>query len=166
MVRFYRVAVTRRTRGWIHESAIAIPGRSGDDQRVIDLIPLGDDPIERLTLCKLFVDRFKMSPLVPKALLLMAKEADRAASSLLGRSRRRLSNVSDLNLRARDLYLTDSGLDRYSKLSVRFDFDEANHKYEYDGRAYLEIIRLYPKSKEAELARVWLERKGRLNSRR
>src|SRR5262245_630321 len=28
---FYRVAVSRRTRGWIHESALAIQGRTGED---------------------------------------------------------------------------------------------------------------------------------------
>ena len=30
---FYRVAVTRRTRGWIHQSALAVPGRRGEDER-------------------------------------------------------------------------------------------------------------------------------------
>ena len=33
----YRVAVTRRTRGWIHNSAVAIPGRAGDDARLLRL---------------------------------------------------------------------------------------------------------------------------------
>src|SRR5262245_9529299 len=33
--RFYRVAVSRRTRGWIHESAVAMQGKVGEDQRIM-----------------------------------------------------------------------------------------------------------------------------------
>ena len=151
--RFYRVAVTRRTRGWIHESAIAVPGRLGQDQRVLELITIADDPIDRLTLCKLFIDRFKYSTLVPRALLLMGEEADRAATSLIGRASRRLARGSGrLQGRMRDLYLSDSGLDRYSKLNVFFAFDETSRMYEYDGWAYREILRRYPRSEEAEKA--------------
>src|SRR5215475_14424147 len=35
---FYRVAVTRRTRGWIHQGAIALVGRAGEDERVLRVI--------------------------------------------------------------------------------------------------------------------------------
>src|ERR1700754_3537411 len=35
---FYRVPVTRRTRGWIHQGAIALPGRAGEDNRVLKII--------------------------------------------------------------------------------------------------------------------------------
>ena len=36
--RFCRVAVTRRTRGWIHESALAVQGRAGEDRRIVKLL--------------------------------------------------------------------------------------------------------------------------------
>src|SRR6266404_594955 len=46
---FCRVAVTRRTRGWIHESALAVQGRAGEDNRIMKLIK-GSDGVDKITL--------------------------------------------------------------------------------------------------------------------
>jgi hypothetical protein len=156
--RFYRVAVTRRTRGWIHESALAVPGRPFEDERVIKLIATMSDPFDRVSLCRLFLDHFGRSPLAPRALLLMAEESDAAAASLSRRAAARLEGVdlSKLNVRRRDLYLSDPGLDRYSRLRLNFGFDEATGTYVYDGQAYRELIRRFPTSPEAERARAIL----------
>jgi len=159
---FYRVAVTRRTRGWIHESALAVPGRAGDDRRVSRLV-ISLEGLDRLSLCRLFRERFSRSPLLPRMLLAFAEEAERSASALGPRARRRLAGLDDAGARAhrRDYYLSDPGLDRYSKLGIRFDFDEATGGYIYDGQAYREIVRRFPASPEAKRARDLLAGAGR-----
>ena len=60
---FYRVAVTRRTRGWIHQGAVMLPGRAGEDARMIRVIEETGDGLDRLALCRLFLERFGHSRL-------------------------------------------------------------------------------------------------------
>ncbi len=151
---FYRVAISRRTRGWIHRSALAIAGRAGEDEKVINLIDSQSEEIDRLTLCRLFIDRFPRSALAPRALLTMGKEAERAASEIASLARRRLSKMSakDRYAPLRDYYLSDTALDRYSRLRIRFEFDESTSAYIYDGQAYRELIKKFPASDEARQA--------------
>jgi hypothetical protein len=159
-----RIAVTRRTRGWIHHSAIAVPGHSGEDQRVIDLITGTKDGLERITLCKLFIDRFPRSPLTPRVLLIAGKEADKAATALGRRAQKRLKDATG-PITSRELYLNDPGLDRYSRLLVNFNFNEETGRYAYDGHAYREILKRFPASDEATRARATLERASGLQAR-
>jgi len=155
---FCRVAVTRRTRGWIHSSAIAVQGRPGEDQRILKLIENSSDGLDRIALCRLLIERFGQSRLVARALLLMGEEADRAAETLTQRARKRLAEVQVSNsTRLRDYYLSDAGLDRYSKLHIVFDFNEASAQFVYDGKAYRDIVRRFPEREEAILARQRLE---------
>ncbi|HXG95400.1 MAG TPA: hypothetical protein VNN73_23910 [Blastocatellia bacterium] len=158
-VKFYRIAVTRRTRGWIHEAAIAVPGRAGDDERIFKLIESANDGLDRITLCKLFIEQFNRSQFTPRVLLRMAEEAEHAAVALSQRARRRLDdlNAANANASSRDYYLNDSGLDRYNRLRVVFNFNEATAEYVYDGRAYREILRRFPASEEAKVASERLE---------
>ncbi len=160
--RFYRVAVSRRTRGWIHEAAIAVPGRVGEDERFMKLIQNTSDGIDRISLCRLFLEHFNRSALAPRALLAIGEEADRAAVTLTRYARKRLKELDEKNGNAslRDYYLNDSGLDRYSKLQVAFDFKDSTAAYSYDGKTYREIIRRFPDSKEAQIARARLDRTG------
>lgn len=157
--RFCRVAVTRRTRGWILESALAATGKIGEDRRIMKLIEGTKDGVDRISLCRLLIERFSQSPLVPRALLLLGEEADRAAQALTQRARKRLADASEenWNAKARDYFLNDVGLDRYSKLHVVFDFNEVTSEYVYDGRAYLEVVRRFPRHEEAGLARQRIE---------
>lgn len=157
--RFCRVAVTRRTRGWILESALAAPGRAGEDRRIMKLIEGTKDGLDRISLCWLIIDRFGQSKLVPHALLLMGEEADRAAQVLTQRARKRLADASEetWNASARDYFLNDVGLDRFSKLHIVFDYNAITSEYVYDGRAYGEIIRRFPNHEEAVLARQRIE---------
>ena len=154
---FFRVAVTRRTRGWIHHAAVAVSSRAAEDARVIALIEEVRDGLDRITLCKLFLERFATSRFVPRALLLMAEEADRAATSLVARANRRIQGSGGHEISLSELYLNDAGLDRYSRLRISFDFDETAGRYKYDGKAYREILRRFPKSQEASVARTRLE---------
>ena len=157
---FYRVAVTRRTRGWIHQGAIALPGRAGEDERVIQVIEETSDGLDRIALCQLFLERFNRSRLQPRALFLLGEEAGHAAAALTQHARRRLKTLDEqkhgANLEA--YYLNDPGLDRYSRLRVAFRFDASQSRYAYDGKAYRDIIRRYPQSAEAEIARRHIEK--------
>jgi hypothetical protein len=157
--KFYRVAVTRRTRGWIHEAAIAIPGRANEDARLMRRLAETRQEKEglanfadRLVLGKLFIEQFPTSKLMPKALLWFGEDSYRLAAWLKGTAQRHLKNLDD-EIRARDFYLSDPGLDRFSKLGVRFDYSEKTGEYVYDGQAYRDLIRRFPKSPEAALGR-------------
>jgi hypothetical protein len=153
--KYYRVAATRRTRGWIHEAAIAAPGRAGEDERLMRLIKNASDGVDRITLCNLFLEHFNRSALAPRAWLEIGEEADRAAATLTRNARKRLKDIKEGASLAslRDYYLNDAGLDRYSKLSVVFNFTDSTSEYAYDGKAYREIVRRFPNSEEARIAR-------------
>jgi hypothetical protein len=159
---FYRVAVSRRTRGWIHAAALAVPGRAGEDDRFMKLIQNTGDGVDRIALCRLFLEHFNRSALAPRALLAIGEEADLAAAALTRYARKRLKELDEKNGNAslRDYYLNDPGLDRYSKLQVAFDFKDSTAGYSYDGKSYREIIRRFPDSKEAQIARARLDRAG------
>ena len=96
---------------------------------------------------------------MPRALLLIGEEAERAAPTLGQRARKRLAEPGggDSSIGLRDYYLNDSGLDRFSKLGVGFQFSEPTAEYVYDGKAYREIIKRFPQCEEASLARHRLE---------
>ena len=165
--RFCRVAVTRRTRGWIHSSALAVQDRAGEDQRIMKLIETASDGLDRIWLCRILIERFGQSRLVPRALLLLGDESDRAADTLTQRARKRLAEVQLGNAtRLSDYYLNDAGLDRYSKLRIVFDFNESIAEFVYDGRAYRDIVRRFPHREEAILARQRLELESRKMARR
>ena len=154
---FYRVAVTRRTRGWIHASAVATPGRRGEDQRLMSLIAQTTDGIDKITLCRIVIERFPQSRFVPSAMLLLGEEAERAADTLSQRTRRRLAEIRGAEASLRDYYLNDAGLDRYSRLGIVFDFDETTGQFAYNGKAYRDILRRFPHVEEAKLARQRLD---------
>ena len=113
------------------------------------------DGFDRITLCLLLIERFKSSPLVPTALLTMAAEAERVAPMLSERAAKRAPAIDPrtANASLRDYYLNDAVLDRYSKLRVSFNFDEAAGQYIYDGWAYRVIIKRFPASEVAKTAR-------------
>ena len=158
--KFYRVAVTRRTRGWIHESSLAIPSRPHEDERLIKLITDARDGLDRIALCRLFLEHFSRSPIAPRALLALAEEADHASAALSQNARKRLKGVDEHSSNLRDYYLSDTGLDRYSRLGITFDFKPSTAEYVYDGKAYREILKRFPQSAEAQLARKRLDSVG------
>ena len=154
---FYRVAVTRRTRGWIHASALATPGRRDQEQRIMSLIAQSTDGIDRITLCRIIIERFAQSRFVPRAMLLLGEEAERVADALSQRTRRRLAEVRGGEASLRDYYLSDAGLDRYSRLGIVFDFNETTGQFAYNGKAYRDLLRRFPNVEEAKLARQRLD---------
>ena len=124
------------------------------------------DSVDKITLCKLLCEHFGKSKLVPRAMLLLGEESERVADTLSQRTRRRLAEVRGAVAKTRDYYLSDAGLDRFSKLGVVFDFNEASGAFVYDGRSYRELIKRFPGSKEAQQARPRLELISRMTTQR
>lgn len=173
--KFYRVAISRRTRGWIHEAAIAIPGRVGEDARLLDLITESyaekenlTSITERLILCKLFSEKFVNSKFLPEVLLTLGQDAERIAALLNKTPPKHLnalqqaekSTLKTAYLRAdlRDIYLSDPRLDRYSRLGIHFEYLPKSNEFIYNGQAYQQIVRRFAKSAAYETANQrWLE---------
>lgn len=154
-VTFFLVNVTRRTRGWIQREALVSPSRSGDDRRLFDLIR-GSQGFDRISRARIFLDHFPRSPLRPGVLLLLGDSAEEAAEKL-SKSAARTINKSVSAAPEFTYYLNYSGLDRYNRLRITFVFDQSTKRFHYDGAAWRELIRRYPKTPQAAEARKRLE---------
>lgn len=122
-----RVAVTRRTRGWIPAVAIASPGDADGEQRLASRL---DSTVGfgRLELARLAIDRFPR--LRSLGNVAFEQEAERAAALLTKRAARRFAGARDLAPAAlRVRMLLDPLLDRYVRLGVRFDADPEFLRY-------------------------------------
>lgn len=155
---FYHVLVTRRTSGWLQSDAVIASWRPGDDQRLLRLID-GADEFDRVARARVFLDAFPRSSLRPQALLSYGDAAEEAAAKLSREAERRFERRELPAGGAPEFsyYLNYSGLDRYNRLGVIFTFDRAAKKFHYDGAAWREILKRYPKSPEATEARKRLE---------
>ncbi len=160
---FYRVAVTRRTSGWLQSEAVISSWREGDDERLMKLLD-GADEFDRVARAKIFLDAFPRSPLRPKALLIYGDAAEEAATKLSREAERRFERRELPTGGAPEFsyYLNYSGLDRYNRQGVSFAFNRAEKKFHYEGWAWREIVRRYPNSAEAAEARVRLESSGKV----
>ncbi len=160
---FYRVAVTRRTSGWLQSEAVISSWRHGDDERLMKLLD-GADEFDRVARAKIFLDAFPRSPLRPKALLIYGDAAEEAATKLSREAERRFERRELPTGGAPEFsyYLNYSGLDRYNRQGVSFAFNRAEKKFYYEGWAWREIVRRYPNSAEATEARVRLESSGKV----
>ena len=147
---FYRVAVTRRTRGWLQREAIVTPARTGDDSRLLALIKASRD-FDRIARARIFLDAFPRSPHRPAVLLMLGDEAEKAAAKLSQDAARRLHS-EELNATGASLasyFLNYSGLDRYRRQGIVFTFDSRTGRFQYDGAAWRELIRRHRGSAEA-----------------
>lgn len=155
---FHHVAVTRRTFGWIQSQALVSSGRHGDDQRLAHLIR-GADEFDRVARARVFLDTFPRSPLRPKVLLLLGDAAEEAAERLSREAGRRFERREIPTDGAPEFsyFLNYNGLDRYNRQGVIFVFDRTSKRFHYEGAAWREIVRRYPKSQEAVEARKRME---------
>jgi hypothetical protein len=151
---FHRVAVTRRTRGWIQREALVRPGDKGEDERLLRLIEASRD-FDRLVRAGIFLEAFPRSSLRPKVLLILGDEASKAAHKLSQEATRRLDReeMKATGASLRSYYLNYSGLDRYRRQGIGFTFDEETRQLHYDGAAWQELIRRYGASPEAAAVR-------------
>lgn len=157
-VKFYRVAVTRRTGGWLQTEAVVAPGRAGDDARLLRLIQSSAD-FDRIVRARIFLDFFAKSTLRPAVLLLYGEEAEKAAARLSRDAARRLDEreMTASGAPAFSYFLNYSGLDRYRRQGIAFLFDREAKRFHYNGESWREIVRRYPRSVEAAEARKRLE---------
>src|SRR6185503_3802450 len=151
---FFLVNVSSRTHGWIQREAVVSPSRAGDDRRLLDLIR-SSEGFDCISRARIFLDHFPRSPMRPAVLLLLGDMAEEVAEKLSKSASRRLNHLGA----APELtyYLNYTGLDRYNRLRITFVFDESAKRFHYDGAAWREVIRHYPKSPEAVEARKRLD---------
>ena len=146
-ITFLLVNVSSRTHGWIQRDAVVSPSRSGDDRKLLTLIQRSDG-FDRLARARIFLDYFPHSPLRPEVLLLLGDTAESLAVKLSQDAARRLND--DLGDAPEfSYYLNYTGLDRYNRQRIGFVFDKATKRFLYDGTAWRELIRRYPKTLQA-----------------
>ena len=151
-VTFFLVNVTSRTHGWIQREAVVSPSR--DDRRLVGLIERSEG-FDRLSRARIFLDHFPRSPLRPQVLLLLGDSAEELAERLSNSASRRMNHLGDAP--EFTYYLNYTGLDRYNRLRITFVFDQSTKRFHYDGAAWREVVRRYPKSPEALEAKKRLE---------
>jgi hypothetical protein len=149
-ITFVLVNVSNRTHGWIQRDAVASPSRPADDRRLLMLIRRSSG-FDRIVRARIFLDYFRGSPVRPEVLLLLGDTAEALAAKLSLDATRRLKN--DLGAAPEfSYYLNFTGLDRYNRQRVGFIFDNTAKRFHYDGAAWRELIRRYPRSREASFA--------------
>jgi hypothetical protein len=160
--KFFRVAVSRNTRGWVLADAVIRTGADADAERLMRLIEETTDGFTKARLARLCADEFRATNFAPKALMILGEAAEAEAEKLSRDAKRRV--VEDdpetgpsagpyAKLTRRDFMLNYVGLDRYNRISVTFDYDAASDRIVYDGAAYRELLRRHPRSAEAQTAR-------------
>ena len=161
---FHRVAVTKRTRGWLQSEAVIAPARPGDDMRLLRLIAASAD-FERIARARIFLDAFPQSRLRPRTLLLYGDAAEEAAARVSREAMRRLDEreMAASGAPIFSYFLNYSGLDRYRRENLNFTFDLSTRQIHYDGASWRELVRRYPQSAEAVEAR---QRLASLEARR
>lgn len=153
-ITFFLVNVTSRTHGWIQREATVSPSRAGEDRRLLSLIERSQ-AFDRLSRARIFLDHFPRSPSRPEVLLLLGDTAEELAAKLTTDAARRLKD--DLGDAPEfSYYLNYTGLDRYNRQRVGFVFDKSIKRFHYDGAAWRELVRRYPKTSQAEEARTRL----------
>ena len=165
-VRFLRIAVSRNTEGWVLADAVIRPGAVADAEKLMRLIGETKDDFTKARLAKLCAEEFRATKFAPKALVILGEAAERAAGRLSRDARRRVGDGepdAGLNSRLsqRDFMLNYVGLDRYNRIGVTFNYDEASDRIVYDGAAYRDLKRRYPRSEEAMALREKLENFGK-----
>ncbi len=154
---FVRVAISRNVRGWLLTAAIARLGRAADGDKILAAIAESKDDLVKARLARLCADELRAASIAPKALLALGQAAEHAAEKLSRDAERRLGDdVPEGGVSKRDFVLSFNGLDRFNRAGVTFEYDEARDRIVYDGAAYRELLRRYPRNAEAATARARL----------
>ena len=154
-ITFFLVNVSTRTHGWIQRDAVVSPSRLSDDRRLLTLIQRSTG-FDRIARARIFLDLFPRSPLRPEVLLLLGDTAESLAEKLSLDAARRLKDDPG-DAPEFSYYLNYTGLDRYNRQRVNFVFDNATKRFHYNGAAWHELIRVYPRSSAAREARKRLD---------
>jgi hypothetical protein len=157
-VLFYQVRTANNMAGWVQAEAVIGSFRKNDDQRLAKLVQASDD-FDKIDKAVIFLEQFPTSLLRPSILLLIgdlmeeeALDLSKAAAKSLDRSEMAASGAP-----LHSFYLNFPSLDRYRKIGIRFLFNVNTKTFHYDGEAWLEILRKFPNSSEAEEAKKRLD---------
>jgi hypothetical protein len=138
----------------MQREALVSGKRPGDDEILLRLI-IASQGFDLIARARIFLDTFPHSRLRPVVLLAYGDAAEGAAVRLTRDASRRL-NPEEMKAGGAPLssyFLNYSGLDRYNRQGVGFIFDRTENRFYYDGAAWREILRRYPRSDEAHEAR-------------
>lgn len=149
-VSFVRVSITKRTSGWIQRDALATRSAEDEARLLRNLLTL--DGFDQLESARIFLGMFPNSTQRARVLLVFAEVSEAAARKLTEQANKRLKSVTDQPVYYGYL-LNYSGLDRYRRLGVNFVVNAATRKLHYSGDAWAEIVRRFPNTAEAEVAR-------------
>ncbi|MEJ7617922.1 MAG: hypothetical protein WKF30_13390 [Pyrinomonadaceae bacterium] len=152
-IEYCRVAVTRRTRGWLQRESLIFPNKIHEDERLLRLINESEG-FDRIARSRLFLQYYPQSKLRPVALAASAEAAELAALELTRAARRRFTKekLSGQTAPEYTYYLNFSGLDRYNRQGINFIFNRQSSSFYYNGAHWREILRRYPRSAEAQRA--------------
>ena len=156
-LQYLRVTVTRRTRGWILSEAVVRSGQRTDAERLMELIETASDDFVKLKLARICADEFRATEIAARALLLLGETAERVAQQLTRLAQRRIK-AEERNHRV--YLLNDVGLDRCNRIGIGFRTDPEGEELIYDGAAYRELLRRYPRAPEANQAKERLRKAG------
>ena len=148
---FLLVNVTSRTHGWIQREAVVSSFEAGDDQKLLLLINSSTD-YDRIMRARIFLETFLASPLRPEVLLLLGDAAEEASAKLSRDAAHRVVTGTGFAPEF-SYYLNYTGLDRYNRLGVGFVFDSTDKRFHYNGAAWREVIRRYPRTPQAQAAK-------------
>lgn len=150
---YLRVAISRNQRGWMLAGAVLRPGNAQDGERLLKLLAATRDDFSKARLARFCADEMRAADLAPQCLLVLGEAAERAAERLTRDAQRRVGDEEpSAGLNKRAYFLNYVGLDRYNRFGVTFDFDAAAGRIVYDGAAYRELLRRYPRSRAAAAA--------------
>lgn len=122
--RFYRVAISRHRVGWIFEAAIVRAGQPRDAQRLRELLDATTDDFVRLRLAGIWQREFRRHPDAAEVAEIAAAAGERLAARLTRDIQRRVDE--SVPARRRALFLNHPSLDRFNRLGILFDYDEAS----------------------------------------
>lgn len=150
---FYRARINSRTTGWIQSQAVVIPSQQADEKRLFALVMAGSD-FDRIVRARIFLAVFPRSAMRPAVLLVLGDAAEAAAGRLSMEAARRLKipDVGGGDAPEFSYFLNYVGLDRYNRQGICFVFDKKAKRLHYNGAAWHEIVRRFPRSREAEAA--------------
>lgn len=157
-ITYYRVLLPPKNYGWVQAEAVIRKNKREDEERLIRLIQAskGFDKFERGAV---YLENFPNSQIRPAMLLLLGDLAEELTLKLSRDVARQFDRNEMLASGAslQSFYLSHSSLDRYRKLGINFWFNSASKRFHYDGNYWREIVAKYPKSNEAEEAKLRLE---------
>lgn len=120
--RFYRVAISRKRSGWVHELAVIRAGNRRDAERVLALIDAVSDDYLKISLARICQREFRGLEAAELAGRSISSIVPRVAAKLTEEVRRRASVRPPVDRRA--FFLSYAGLDRYNRIGVLFDYDK------------------------------------------